>query len=178
MCSVKLLVPHNPDQVKLCLTGPDQPGVSEDYVQVQLVCTNNMWTSKDWAITNYGSVTACKKSNFFRRCHRIIVACDIPDENVLLSSEHAFVMVINNITINSHDFINWKASPDETDEKKLYWDAPQHQCFENYKGIFDLDNCFPIREAYHIQAVTEGIPLSALRSVSHMYDAYRSDLDY
>lgn len=47
VCSVKLLVPHNPDQVKLCLTGPDQPGVFGEYVQVQLVCTSDMWNSKD-----------------------------------------------------------------------------------------------------------------------------------
>lgn len=177
-CSVQLLVPDNPDQVKLCLTGPDQPGVFGDYVQVQFVCTSNMWNSKDWAITNYGSITACKKSIFTKRWHRILVECDIPDEDVLLSSEDAFVMVINNITNDSHDFINWNASLDETDEKKLYWDAPRDQCFENYKGIFDLDNCFPIREAYDIRGVTEGIPLSAVRSVWHMYDAYRNELDY
>lgn len=89
-------------------------------------------------------------------------------------------MVINTITNDSHKFINWKASLDETDEKNLSWDAPLDQCFENYKGIFDLAglNCFPTHEAYDIQAVTEGIPLSAIRSVWHMYDACRSELDY
>lgn len=179
-CSVNLHVQHNPTVVKLCMTGPADELFGE-YVKVQLICTNSIWTSQEWSITNYnGSITACKKATFNQRWHRILIECNIPDEEVLLSSEQAFTLVMNNIGNDRHDFINWKAGPDETDWNKLAWDAPVEECVENYKGIFKLNELrsFSSGHPYDIQGVVEGIPMSAIRSVWHMYDGHEDDSDY
>lgn len=179
-CSVTLHVQHNPTVVKLCLTGPAEPELFGDYVKVQLMPTADIWTSPEWELTNYDSVRACQKSIYDTRCHRILIECDIPDEEVLLSSEQAFTLVMNNIGNDKHDFINWKAGPDETDWNKLGWDAPVEECFENYKGIFKLNELrsFSSGHSYDIQGVVEGIPMSAIRSVWHMYDGHIDDSDY
>ena len=172
-CSVNLdvNVPHNPALIKMRLFGPDQPEVFGDYVKVELICTDSMWDTQQWQIRNFGHITACNKSLFTKRWHRILVEFEMPNEEVLLSSEQAFTVVINNIGNDRHDFINWKASI-ETDWNEYSWAAPREECFENYKGIFNLDEleCYTTGDAYDIQGVIEGVPMSAIRSVWHIYD--------
>lgn len=176
-CSVQLdlHVPNNPAVIKLRLFGPDQPEVYGDYVKVELISTDSMWDTQQWQIRNFGHITACSKSLFTKRWHRILVEFEMPDEEVLLSSEQAFTVVINNISNDRHDFINWTIDGrDETnwDDYEWSWPAPREECFENYKGIFNLDElkAFAPGDAYDIQGVVEGIPMSAIRSVWHTYD--------
>lgn len=178
-CVARLRVQHNPALVKLSIRVSDQAGVHGEHAMVELVPTQDIWTSPEWTVyTMFNGQERAHRKELCYKWHRILVEFKVPDSEVLLSSEDAFTCIIDAFGNSRHQCWNWQREVNESDmdDDEWRWDAPLEERLENYKGIFHLDKLPGWMPEdwkttwYAVQGCVQGVPLANIKSVWHTLD--------